>query len=191
MSIPSQKYNPFPLGAIIGPALQNLGTIVNTNAVFPVSITVTAHGLTAGTRVRIASVTGQTALNAEWIIGVTDANTITIPLAGNGVSSGSGTLGAFALSLTSNHPELANLGSVGYVSIQALPGNTGNIYVGVAATMKRLTPFTDVLYILKPGVIQTIPAHSQGSSGETVSLDGWGIDWDTVGEGCIINAFLK
>src|SRR5437660_960225 len=92
---PVQAYNPFALGHIVQTA-QNLGAITNTNLVSPISIVIAGHGYATGNRIRIASVTGQTAINGDWTIGVTDVNTITIPLAGNGVASGSGTARRFA-----------------------------------------------------------------------------------------------
>jgi len=187
---PAPSYNPFALGHILGTS-QNLGAIVNTNGVSPVVITITAHGYTAGNRVRIASVSGQTTLNADWTIGVIDVNTITVPIAGTGVSSSSGTAVRFALPITYNYPQLANQGYVvNSITFNAFASNTGNIYVGNAATMLRVTPFTDCVYVIKPGTVENMPFFSPGAS-NIIAIDPWGIDWDTTGDGCLVSIFLK
>jgi len=189
-NFPSQPYNPFALGHILGTA-QNLGAIVNTSGVSPVVITIPAHGYSAGNRVRLASVTGQTTLNADWVIGVIDVNTITIPIAGTGVSSSAGNAVRFALPITYNYPSMQSQGYVvNSITFDAFASNSANIYVGNAATMIRVTPFTDCVYVIKPGATQNIPFFSPGAS-NIISLDPWGIDWDDVGDGCLVSVFVK
>jgi len=189
---PIQAYNPFGLGHIVG-TTQNLGAIVNTNNVTPIVITITAHGYSTGNRVRIASVTGQTALNADWTIGVIDANTITIPLAGNGSVSGSGTISRICLPITFNLPALSGQNyAVNSITFEAFASNVGNIYVGNAATMLNVTPFTDCVYIMKPGTTQNMPFFSPGNS-NIISIDPWGIDWDAahLGDGVLVSVFVR
>lgn len=76
------------------PAFAPFGTLTvsgatNTN---PISITSTAHGLSTGKYVTIAGVGGNTAANGSWYITVVDANTFTIPVAGNGAYTAGGTI---------------------------------------------------------------------------------------------------
>ena len=107
------------------------------------------------------------------------------------VGSAAGTAVRFALPITYNYPQLANQGFVANsLTFQAFASNTNNIYVGNAATMLRVTPFTDCVYVIKPGGTQNLPFFSPGAS-NIIAIDPWGIDWDTTGDGCLVSIFLK
>ena len=71
-----------------------------------VTIQVTAHGFSTGTRTTLAGVTGQTSLNTAWVITVTDADHFTLNGAvGNGVGSSGGT----AVNAMSSGPKITDL----------------------------------------------------------------------------------
>lgn len=204
-------YQPFALGHLTAVS-QNIASISNANGA-PIALTVTAHGFTVGTSIfiRVASVTGQTAINGDWNAVVTDANTLTIgaatgwplgtQLLGTGVGSAAGTVVRTPLPITANHPELAGQGvSVQSIGAQVFTANSGVVYFGVVippsgafagAFLKRAT-FTDCLYLLKPTLLQpqSLPPLSPVNV-NILNLDNFYVDFDTVGDGVLISAFQR
>lgn len=72
-----------------GTAAVNITAATNTN---PIVITAIGHGLTSGWTARVNAVTGNTAANGDHVVTVLDANTLTIPVAGNGLYISGGTI---------------------------------------------------------------------------------------------------
>jgi hypothetical protein len=67
------------------------GNITNATNVNPIVITSANHGLATAQSVTITGVGGDTAANGTWSITKIDANTFSIPVAGNGAYTGGGT----------------------------------------------------------------------------------------------------
>jgi Ubiquitin-activating enzyme E1 FCCH domain len=79
-------------------AFKDSGTITAASNATPIVATSAAHGLSTGTRVTIASVTGNTAANGTWTITVLDANTFSLNgSTGNGAYVSGGTWHATGL----------------------------------------------------------------------------------------------
>jgi len=200
--------SPFPLGGLSS-ASKNISAISNVSGA-AVALTVTAHGFTVGSQIfgRIAGVTGQTAINGNWNLAVTDANTLTILyptgwsassyLLGNGTASTGGTIFRTPLPITANHPEFANQGiTVNGVDFSVGPSNAGNIYVGVIVPPQpnypnglfmtgpqAVTPiYKDVMMVL-PKTLTThvpMPMHNP-TNANMIDLDILYLDFDTAGD---------
>jgi len=198
-------YQPYALGAIVA-VNQTITSIVNTNGLAPV-FTLANHGYTSGQYIRQAGITGQTALNGNWIITVLTANTYSLysstgvvpapPPVGNGVSSSGGTVARTPLPIMLNRQNYANQGiTVQALACQNLPSNTGSIYIGViipgVAFMSNVTPFLDTCYLLKNTLAgpQDIPVFSPGNS-DIIQIDKFFVDYDTIGDGVLISAFQR
>ncbi len=184
---PPQTTNPYALGHITGTSQ----VVTNATNASPIAVTVTAHGYATGQMVRIASVGGNTNANGDWTITVIDPNTFSLNgSTGNAGYTSGGTAVRFALPITFNVPALAGFGyAVNSITFNAFSSNTGNIYIG-ASTLKRTSPFTDVVYVMKPGTTQNLPFFSPGNS-NIISIDQWYVDWDTVGEGVLVSVFTR
>jgi hypothetical protein len=199
------NYQPYSLGAIVAVS-QNIGSIVNTTGLAPI-FTLTNHGYTTGQFIRQAGITGQTALNGNWVINVLTANTYSLTCStgviagpapvGNGVSSSSGTVCATPLPITVNRPAIANQ----HIEVQALacqivPNNSGSVYIGViipnVAYMANVAPFLDTCYILQKTLTspQNIPFFSPVNS-DVIQIDKFYVDYDTIGDGVLISAFQR
>jgi hypothetical protein len=79
-------------------SFKDQGTITAASNATPIVVTSAAHGLSTGTRVTIAGVTGNTAANGTWTITVLDANTFSLNgSTGNGAYVSGGTWHATGL----------------------------------------------------------------------------------------------
>lgn len=67
------------------------GPITGASNANPIVITAVGHTLTTGMRVSISGVLGNTAANTTAVVTVIDANTFSIPVAGNGAYVSGGT----------------------------------------------------------------------------------------------------
>jgi hypothetical protein len=81
------------------------GNITGATNASPIVITSTAHGLTTGAVVTISGVGGNTAANTTAVATVLDANTFSIPVAGNGAYTSGGVwnaTGLYAIDITAS-----------------------------------------------------------------------------------------
>jgi hypothetical protein len=87
-------------------------------------------------------------------------------------------------------PPTLSLHSVHAVTIVALPGNTGAVYIGVAGMNK--TTLAGVLQILPIPTINALPSFqaSIAEAGNGISLDQLYVDADTAGEGVLVSAII-
>jgi hypothetical protein len=205
MSQTAFPYQPYALGGILA-VNQSITSISNGNGLVVV-FTVAGHGYTSGQYIRHAGITGQTALNGNWIINVLTVNTYSLqsgtgvvpgvaPL-GNGVASSAGTVAATPLPITVNRPTFAGQGiQVQALACQIYPGNSGSVYIGViipgVSFMSNVTPFIDTCYILKNTLTapQNIPVFSPVNV-NVIQIDKFWVDYDTIGDGVLISAFQR
>jgi hypothetical protein len=193
----SPSYNPFALGHILGTS--QAITASTGNAVSPIVLTLAGHGYATGNCIRISGMTGNTNANSDWVITVIDANTFSLNgSVGNGAFGGAPLAVRFLLPLTYNYPALTGTGVVvNSITFQAFVGNTGNMYVGgleggliSGIIPKRVTPFTDMVYIIKPGAVQNMPFFSPGAA-NIIDIDDFGIDWDSLGDGMLVSIYIR
>jgi hypothetical protein len=78
---------PTPGNVVGGPS----GAVTGATNVNPIVVTSTAHGLVTGDSVLIVGVLGNTAANGSFAVTKIDANTFSIPIAGNGAYTSGGT----------------------------------------------------------------------------------------------------
>jgi hypothetical protein len=208
---PTLPVKPFPFGGIVAAAAQNITSISNASGA-PVVLTVTGHGFPVGATiyVRTSGITGQVALNANWVAKVVDANTIllltlagwsnTNQILGNGVASASGTIVRTPLSITANYSQFGGLGIEAHsVTICVPPGNVGNVYVGIiippSATFAGIfmgitTPYVGVIKIFANNdqSVYNVP-HLNYMGANSLSLDAIFIDYGTIGDVALVSAF--
>ena len=204
-------FNPFPFGGIAS-ASQSITSISNANGQ-PVALTVTAHGYPIGTQIyiRVASVTGQTAINGSWVAYVTDANTLTIlwpagfgqtAFLGNGTGSGSGTLFRTPIPITINYPQFANQGiEVHSMEIQVSGANSGtNCYLGLILPpsnalpkglfMSPVSPWTGVLEVAPKSQLAHIAVPVMSYQGANkIPIDNVFVDFDAAGDVLLVEGF--
>lgn len=193
------QYNPYALGHILGTS--QAVTASTGNLVAPIALTLAGHGYLTGQTIRISGMTGNTNANGDFIVTVIDVNTFSLNgSTGNGAFGGSPIAVRFLLPLTINQPALTGIGVVANsITFQAFATNTGNMYVsgllgGLVAAVpvipKRVTPYNDVVFIVKPGTVQNMPFFSPGE-GNVINIDQFGVDWDTLGEGLLVSIFIR
>ena len=108
-------------------ALADTGAITNATDASPIVVTSANHGLTTGTRVKVASVGGNTAANGDFIVTKVDANTFNLNgSTGNGAYTSGGTWNVDGLYTASYTPSGVNNFAAGQtysVLVSALVGS--------------------------------------------------------------------
>lgn len=108
----------------------NSGAITGATNATPIVITSTAHGLSTGTTVTIASVGGNTAANGTWVIDVTSANAFSLRTsAGNGAYTSGGTWTAPTGNTTTVSSGPYDISTAANYSGGALPVTGDTLYI--------------------------------------------------------------
>lgn len=103
-----------PAGVLLtgGMVFKDSGTITGATNANPIVITCADHGLSTGTVVTITGVAGNTNANGTFVVTRINANTFSIPVAGNGAYTSGGTWNVAGL----YHVNLAATGANGFVA---------------------------------------------------------------------------